>query len=313
MLDPWERWVQYHELQIKSSPEEAPYIPFTDMVPHIVKRVNDGEAVKIVENDTAALRISKAKHYREEQVLILLVQYANKNVTDPSFQKLETGELRTEPKLEGEGVAVSAHVAISLVPNDDIGITHRLLLEEITGLGRSRVGPFFHSEFKASCDGLFDFLDRTDNGRRKNYHPDSEILGTPSKDLLSEIEEGVVLQGIELVKLTPEDKDFDEEGFYTETSRHIKIVPERDSPAIEIINRIRGKARELGYDDLKIRYKRQKGKQKTSTLGATKGDLADALIIRDELIRSDEILGQCMEDISASVASKMVELIVAER
>jgi len=315
MLDLWKRWIQFHELKLESDPIEAPYIHISDAIPLLLDRISKGDAVKLINNEHAALRISKARHYTKQNVLMLLLQYADKSVTDPAFQHLEKGTLRTEPKLDGEGVAVSAHVAISLEPHDDVGIMYHFLLEEIPGLGRSRISPFIKSELKAATDGVFTYQDPENNSRVRPYKPDAEILGVPSKKLLAEWDDGVILQGIELVKLTPDTSEFDEEGFYTEASRHIKIVPDNgsDSSLQNIIERIQVKASAAGYDDIKIRYKRTKGKQKTTVLGTTQSDLADALIIRDEEVTADEVLGQCMQDISDSIAKQMINFILEMR
>jgi len=44
---------------------------------------------------------------------ILLLQLCDKNGSDPVFGELTTGNLRVEPKLAGEGIAVSSHIVIS--------------------------------------------------------------------------------------------------------------------------------------------------------------------------------------------------------
>lgn len=43
----------------------------------------------------------------------MLIQLCDKNGSDPVFGELTTGNLRVEPKLAGEGIAVSCHIVIS--------------------------------------------------------------------------------------------------------------------------------------------------------------------------------------------------------
>lgn len=307
MLDMWERWIQFHELNLKSEPEEAPVINLKDIIPKLTERWKSGESVKLINNDTAAIRIQDLKTIKT--VTVLLIQYTDKNVTDPVFSHLETGKLRTEPKLEGEGVAVSAHVAISHTPLNGNVDSYRLLLEEVPGLGRSRITPFLKSEFKAACTDMFEFKDEG-SGRVKKYLPSVEVLGDLSAKLVDDLDKGSVLQGIELIQHKPGNSGLDEEKYFTEVSRHIKLKPVLNSGEgiLGILEKIKDKARKDGYDDIKVRYNLQKEKQKTATLGTSKEDITDILIVRDEKIKSDEVLGQCLEKISLGFAKKMINL-----
>lgn len=310
VLDLWERWIQFYELRMDIEPEHAPNIPLKQIVPLLQQRIDDGEAVKLVQKNTAAIRLAAYKHFPVENVIVLLIQYADKNVTDPTFMHLEKGELRTEPKLDGEGIAVSAHVAISLEPHDDgVGMLYRFLLEEIPGLGRSRISPFIKSELKMAAKGHFEFEDLTDNDKTKSRRPAAEILGTPLRELSEEFSKGTVLQGIELVNLKPNTKEFDEAGYYSEDSRVIRLVPCPNTSLKDIYKKLRPKAKKAGFGNIRVRYKKPAGKQKTVTLGTTKQDIMDSLVVRDEMIRSDEVLVQCSETISESIAQKMVGLV----
>lgn len=309
MLDPWKRWVQFHELYLKSSPEEAPKIDFNVLVPHWLARIQSNQAVKLINKETAALRVVDAKHDKKGKTLALLLQYTDKNVTDPAFSHLETGELRVEPKLDGEGIAVSAHVLISLAPHDTEKLLYRFLLEEIPGLGRSRVSDFIRSELKAISDGLFEYKDPDAGFAVKAYHPAVEILGTPSKKLSEEFEAGCVMQGIELVKFAKGPSKIDEEGYYVETSRILKLIPSRDAVISELIAKVQKLAKKDGYGDIKFRYKHPGGKQKTATMNGTQSDTVDTLVIRSEEIKADEMLEQCSKKIITSIVRGMKQVL----
>lgn len=305
MLDPWKRWVQFHELYIKSSPEEAPAIDLNTLVPHWLARIQGQQAVKLINKETAAIRIVEARHDKKESALALLFQYADKNVTDPAFGHLETGQLRVEPKLEGEGIAVSAHVLISLKPHDTENLLYRFLLEEIPGLGRSRVSEFIRSELKTISDGLFDFRDPDDGFVSKPYYPASEILGTPTKKLSDEIEGGCVIQGIELVKFSKGPSKIDEEGYYEEASRTLKLIPSKAASIVELMAKVKDLAKRNGYRDIKFRYKHPGGKQKTATMNGSQSDTVDTLVLRSEEIKSDELLPQCSQALIPSIVRGM--------
>lgn len=309
MLDLWKRWVQFHELYIKSNPEEAPLIDLQTLVPHWLTRIKAQEAVKLINKESAAVRIVDAKHDKQGKFLALLLQYTDKNVTDPAFSHLETGELRVEPKLDGEGIAVSAHVLICLEPHDPEKMLYQFLLEEVPGLGRSRVSDFIYSELRTIADGLFDYPDPDNGFKQKSYLPAAEILGTPSKKFTDEIEAGCEVRGIELVKFAQGTTKIDEEGFYTETSRILKLIPAKDAPLEGIMSRVKKLAKKDGYADIKFRYKHPGGKQKTATMNGTLSDTVDTLVLRTEEIKSDEMLAQCSKELVANFVKEMKRLL----
>lgn len=311
MLDLWERWVQFQELYLASEPEYAPVIPLSSVVPLWLSRIRSGSSVKMIKGDTAAIRAIDARYDTKNKILVVLLQYADTNVTDPAFSDLKTGKLRVEPKLDGEGVAVSAHLVISVDAHDSMGQMYKLLLEEVPGLGRSTIAPFLRSEFKEVSKDSFDFNDPDDNNRLKKSLPVAEILGTPSKQLTDELEGGCSLLGIELVQYTHAKPSIDEEGYYTEQSRHVRLVPHKDGveSLIDAAKHALGYAKANGYSDVKLRYKHPKGKQKTATMGSQISDISDALVLKSEVIMSDEVLAQCSEKIVTSIADKMIALI----
>jgi len=310
MLDMWERWIQFHELNLKRDPEEAPQLELEKMIPLLTRRWKNGGSFKLINNETAAFRILDLKTYPKKKATILLIQYTDQNVTDPVFSQLNTGKLRTEPKLDGEGVAVSAHVVLSHKPLNGSLESYRFLLEEIPGVGRSRLTPFLKSEFKAACTNAFNFIDE-ESGKSRKYLPSVELLGDLSAQLSDDLKEGSLLQNIELIKHIKGKAIHDEENFFTEVSRHIKITPvlNTENGIMKILSKIRDKAKSEGYDDIKVRYKHPQGKQKTATMGSTKEDVADTLIVRDELIKSNEVLVQCSEKISNGFAKKLLALL----
>lgn len=311
MLDLWKRWVQFHELYVKSSPEEAPQIDLKTLVPHWLARIKSKDAVKLFNKESAAIRVVDAKHDKKGKTLALLLQYTDKNVTDPAFSHLETGELRVEPKLDGEGIAVSAHVLISLVPHDPEKMLYRFLLEEVPGLGRSRVSDFIRSELKIISDGLFDYKDPDDGFKVKAYLPAVEILGTPSKKFTDEIEAGCVVQGIELVKFAKGPAKIDEEGYYVESSRILKLTPAKEATLDALMTKVKGLAKKEGYADIKFRYKHPGGKQKTATMNGTQNDTVDTLVLRSEEIKSDVILAQCSIKLVASIIKGMKQALTS--
>lgn len=313
MLDFFKRWVVFNVLNLKREPEHAPQIELASLMPLLVRRIEAGEAVDLVNNKTAAVRITDLKEFTNEKAIVLLFQYADSKVTAPVFSHLESGELREEPLLEGEGVAVSAHIAISLVPKKPDAPLYDFLVEEIPGLGRSRLAPFLKKEFKVVSKDQFEWEDDTENNRSRVYKPAIELATTASITLKEELDAGSVISGLELVAHKPKGKRFDEPNSYEEMRRTVVLKVVSNEGILGKINKLMAAAREEGFTEYKLHYKNQGGKQKTALLGTTKEDVADSLLGRTEEVKADEPLAQCQPAICESIARQMVGFITSAR
>lgn len=310
MLHLRERWVHFFELHVSSEPEGAPPVPFADLVPFLLPRIAAGDAFQLRNDNQAAFRILDARYdsdIGQNGALILLLQYADKNATDPSFAHLETGAIRTEPKLDGEGVAVSAHVVIDLQPIDGTPNAYRFLLESAPGLGRSSTGPFLKKQCKEASKNNFTFTDEATR-RQRGLRIAPEILGVPSQSFIDEASHGRI-EGIELIKHIHEDHAIDEDGYFREKTYGITIGFSVIGNALDkALDSLRGYGRDKGYDELKVRYKKSNGKHKSVILGTTQEDLMDTLVLKDELIVSDHDLQQSSPMIVDSFAQSMLDI-----
>ena len=148
-------------------------------------RFERGESVKLINRETAAIRIQQLRMDVHGGTAHFLLNYSDMNTTDPVFGNLQTGKLRLEPKLEGEGIAVSAHMVVLLDPEPTTG-TYLVALEDVLGVGRTKLSPFLTSEFRAVSD--FPFRDIDDQIKRSR--PVVEILGRPSQQLRDDLNAG---------------------------------------------------------------------------------------------------------------------------
>lgn len=314
MLHIRERWIQFHELVLAPEPSDAPSIALANVIPYLQKRIDDGEAFQLKNNDRSAYRITDFSQNRQKghpEALVLLFQYADQDATDPVFADLQTGSLRLEPKLEGEGVAVSAHAVIGLTPISGKADTYPFLLEVVPGLGRSSVDPFLKKQIKEATEGQFEYFDEEKQERRP-YRPTSELLGTPSKSFVEELERGQ-LAGLELIKRVKTAEALDEEGYFFEDSHILKVSlsPEarKDSVWARAVATVRGWGRRNGYQELRVRYKKKEGRQKSFVMGTSQADLHDVLVLKDELIIADVDLHQCSPEINPAFAAQMLSLL----
>lgn len=294
---------------MRSIPEEAPQLWLRDELASLRGVFEAGHAVQLLNKESAAIRVRDLRLDEENDILFLLLAYADKNVTDPVFETLENGELRTEPKLEGEGVAVSAHMAIDLRPHQ-VGVSgYRALLEDVPGIGRSKIAPFLTSLYRQAPRIQWAAPD----GSVKNCRPQFDIDGRMSDTLSNDLRDGR-LSMIELVQHHVDGDGFDEEGAIVEQVRTLRlsIAPQGvGEQAIELINRVRGKARELGYPNMKVRWTH--GRQKTAEFGTAREDAGDVLVFKTTEIRSENPLSQCDGEIREDRIDKLRELLLEER
>jgi hypothetical protein len=304
-----ERWIYFYDFELKPNPEEAPYMPMVQLVDMLYERQRNGESVKLLNNETAAIRINDMDIDRTNDIVFFLIQYSDTLVSDPAFSDLKTGKLRVEPKLEGEGVAVSAHMAVSLKPLEPRGFVYLSLLEEVPGVTKSKIQPFLTSEFKLGCSLVF----KDDSEREKKCRAMVELAGHPSQSLVEDLERGE-LRGIQLVKLNLNEDEFDEKGYTKEISRNISLKvkrPYQGNEALNVIQWIKQKAQTDGYQDLRVKYKRFEGttrKQKTIAIDTRREDIADQLYTRYEMVKVKEPLGQCLEHINDEIRLEMTKL-----
>lgn len=314
MLHQSDRWIQFHEIAIGQEPIEAPRFDLGEVLPHLERHIDAGDAYQIKEKGRSAYRITDYRYERRKGgkgALILLLQYADRDATDPAFADLETGGLRYEPKLDGEGVAVSAHAVIGLEPAENKPSTYPFLLEIVPGLGRSNVGPFLRRMIKDACQDVFQF-ESQESGAMINAAPASDLLGVPSQPFVDELEEGQ-LAGVELIQTREDKKQIDEEGCFYEDSYVLKIKvahgAKRKMLGAEQLEMLRQHGKKEGFENMRVRYKKKEGRQKQVILGTSNQDLADALVVKDELISMDRPLHQCAPEIDSDFATQMVQLL----
>jgi hypothetical protein len=64
---------------------------------------------------------------------------------------------------------------------------------------------------------------------------------------------------------------------------------------------------------MRVKFKRQEGKQRSILLGTAREDAGDAIFTRCEIIRMEEPLPQCLETIRDDVAEKITALLLDAR
>jgi hypothetical protein len=306
MLDQHERWVHFYTLTLQSIPLDAPNYTLSECVELLRKRFLDDNCYKLLERNTACIRITDLKFNQSKTVAAFLLQYSDSKVSDPAFSHLDTGKLREEPKLEGEGVAVSAHAILHMNPIAGKRNEFLFLLEDSPGLGRTKLVPFLNSQIKLVLTR--DYIDPAD-GKKKVCWPNMELGHHISQTLREDLIDGE-LRFLELIKdVNVKELDEDPHVKRLRSTVQVKVTPKTyGDEAIGFINRIKNKYAKDGYADMKVVYRRPEGKQRTVDVSTFREDAGDVLFGKMEVFTSKEKLPQCAKDINVDVYKSMLKL-----
>lgn len=309
MLHRRERTVLHYDVAICATPSVAPTQPLLTIIQQLKTAADKGDAVWLRNKGRAAVRISHVMIYNQGTRAALLMQHANKDTADPSFSQLATGAIRTEPKLQGEGVAVSAHVFVDLTAPTitKSGGTYHLLLESVPGLTRSYILGAIHAVLRVH--GQYDFKDV--NGVIRPARPLLEFSPRLSECFLQDVAKGK-LSNIILLKRENVSDLFDADPDVKAREATLKVVPITKSTgtgAIEVVRKVMKMGRDEGYTNARITYTDEQGKPKYPVFGIDQADTFDALVAKTSAFHVDNDLSQCEARIRSDVSQKMQALL----
>lgn len=316
MLNAWERWVFYYDLALKPFPDIAPDYPLEPLLEALRQRRAEGLCFDRIENERKVIRLRDIQLFPQPGIraAALLINYADPDVPDAVYENLNTGELREARKREDEGGSYSTHILVSLDAEPN-GQAYLCLVEDVPGLGRSKITPFLTRQFKAIAEaapGLFTFEDPNRNQRA--YRPIAEMNGHASQTLRDDLDGGV-LKGFELIQRRRAPVEYDELGFTQERVKSIQLTIRQDlgqltrDVAMRVVNSVTRKARADGYDSVKVRFKKMEGRQRSILVGTVWEDAGDALYTRCEMVDGFIIgLKQSEARIRTDLIGKMISI-----
>lgn len=306
MLDKYERWIHFYTASLTSAPLGAPEFKMRDVIEKLEGRFKKGLCYKLVDRNTACIRITKLKFNTKNTAVALLLQYSDSKASDPSFGDLASGKLRQEPKLAGEGIAVSAHMVIKLNALPGRPLEFLLLLEDIPGIGKTRLLPFLNGMIKELMTK--DFVDAAD-GKVKPCHPIFVMEHHASQTLKDDLDAGE-MRFIEMSKnQTVAGMDEDHYLVRGTSSIKVKVASNLDgADAVGIVNRLKAKYTKQGYEHFKVVFRHKEGKQRTVDVSGARQDAGEALFGRMEMITLVDALPQCSDTLNNAVLKAMIKL-----
>lgn len=319
MLDGESRYVFFHRLVLTPSVKEAQPTGLDELLSYIRARFNAHASFKLLELETQAIRLVDMEHQKSADALVLLVQLADTKVADPAFANITTGQIRTVGKEPDEGAAVSAHVVIKLTPElhgTAVGssIHYPMLIEEVPRLTRTVIASLVRQEIrKASKDAGLEF--EVAPKQKRAVRIQSEVQGV-SADLFGDELSDAAVRGVELVSYEKVGDGYDGEIALKERKRSLILRPSEPATGSKILaffNFSKAEAKKLGYTQLKIKYARDDGRERTAALDVQTVSGSDHLanaLTRCELVAGfSKPLPQCSPSIRHDFVTKMLKLL----
>ncbi|MCX9457713.1 hypothetical protein IG604_18480, partial [Vibrio cholerae] len=215
MLSQYERSVDYLVLSLSSLPHGSD-IMFTlkdDIIPYLKEAAKNKTAVYVTKNGTASLHVHTVDVCADNDLVTILLHYTDKSLTDPAFKNMKSGKVRIEGKEASEGIAVSAHLAISLKNyNGQRDSVYLALLEVVPGLNKTLIERALQAMFNGKIsrpEWLYN--------ENKKCRPSFSLSNLASESLA----EGLRSNRLECITLISNrlDDDFDESKLTVKETR----------------------------------------------------------------------------------------------
>lgn len=288
MLRNDERWVIYMDAGVRFVPSRAPNVMTLDELHAVLKSVVGTKDALHYPDQTKkdeAITLDRAEMHMISglKALVLMFSYTNQNGADPGFREMVAGTNRTEAKKKNEAVASSAHLVISSVPHGRGGtLPWSALLEDVTGVGKTKMQSAVTAMIKARLN--FSWID--EEGKVQGADARFVLDGRDCDDVAKEIENGTLAYFV-AIKESEVAPEFDGEGFVVSTREEIKLKPTgKDGISMkDLLKKVAKIGSKLGYEKVRVQYKRNDGKGRSMTYGTHREDAEDFLIKRVELIK----------------------------
>ncbi len=302
LLDKHSRFFVRHELKFRTPRDKGKPLSFLehgtkiDVLNILETAVDNGSAIfPLQENDVVSL--TKIETLKKEDMAVLLFRRSDPNAATPVFENIKTKKLRPADKRDDEAEAISAHLFINLDgkvkgPHP----THRAILEEVTGLGRSYVQALMHSVLR---EHSYPFRD--ERGETKETYTIPFFEGVPSETIGGALRGG----GIKYVELVrpPKIKGLDVAGLVPHPERmRLTVKATSRKGILDVIGRIRDWAYSHDWKDLRVQVETDDERTRVVDI-ARDADAADVLFVHSERVNTEKPLAQCTESINGELVA----------
>lgn len=311
MLSQYERSVDYLVLSLSSLPHGS-NVMFTlkdDVIPYLSEAAQNKTAVYVTKSGTASLHVHTVDVCEDNDIVTILLHYTDKNLTDPAFKNMKSGKVRVEGKGAGEGIAVSAHLAISLKNyNSQRDSVYLALLEVVPGLNKTLIERALQAMFNGTISRP-EWVD----AENKKCRPSFSLSNLASESLA----EGLKNNRLDCITLISNrsDDNFDESELTVKETRVSFAVSNnvRGEVAEKLMYKLGAKAKSKGYTTVQVKYNNQDGQTKTGTFKGIDENslkLAAGVFHKKAKVTTGDPIEQCQDVIHTEFMGKINSLLL---
>lgn len=302
LLSERERYVLECQITSTTTPDKAPPIYLNKYIHHLKRLAENGDALYKMSNGRVAIRLVKVKIF--EDVSVLLFQYTNKDLSNPSFSEIQTGKTRVAKKKNGEGISVSAHLCINNKPsNETLPEVNTALLEEVHGLSKINVNAALSSFIKKSTN--FSYTD-PETKKEHKCNPRARIDYNANQNLKTLLSKGSIT-GFQAVKSSSV-PSLDEKGQIQveEETLKLRVARTTGDEALNLINKAVSLVKQKQYSELAVRYVDENNRHKTLGVSTREQNIREKVFAKSEkIVLEGSIINQCEEEIHEELFDKM--------
>jgi len=307
-----ERWISILDIYVARRHEIGPQFNILDIFERLQQILinTPNDLIKLYQKGTIGIRLASIEI--EKEYCKLLFQLSDENASDPVFGNLKSWKLRDEAKQDGEGLAVSAHMIISLKPSEEAGHTHIAAFELVPGFGQSFMGRFLkHLFYIAYLNETF--TDHDDEKKKKRVWPIPELDSHPSQTL-KDIVENRQLTNISFITREVT-QGMDQQAYTSTIEKYAKLkINTISNDPYEWIKNLRSNGLSQGFEDMRVSFKSPSSKvsKSESILLQKNQDAATALFSQQHRVELDKDMKQCERDFLKCMEIKLLPLIGLE-
>lgn len=275
MADSLIRWCLFCDVQVQPSHPRGPQPDLMDYVDALERRAAAGEALRRFENENRITRIADTRRVDlpdGSPALAFIVTLGDKRGAHPAFIHFDEGIARDAEKQPGEVRGASAHCLLKLQHDDDNPSHHRLLIEEVRGIGRTPITRLLASELKQIAEEQGEVFRDPSDGRQRPFRPVIQVHPRQSKEM-SDALAGMASLPVTLIDTSPV-LAFDESPEFR-VRKHlltVKVTPVGRSMT-EAVQDLAALGLRQNYDRLRVSWRPRGATRSASSEMAT--DLAD--------------------------------------
>ena len=142
----------------------------------------------------------------------------------------------------------------------------------------------------------------------------AKMAGFMSQRLRDDLQRGEV-KGFELIRTAPAQVDYDEYGYTQEIASSMKLCVKQSlgDQVVNVLRAVTARAKRDNFDGVRIRFKRDEGKERTIHVAAGREDVEDVLYSRYELVTGFSApMKQATEALRSDMVKKMRSVLIAQ-